>query len=133
MTFTAYTQQHVLDQIFGATAWSAPATLYVALSTAAYTATVAEPSGNAYARVAVTNNSTNWPASTGSNPASKSNGTSITFPTATGSWGTIQSWAIYDASTGGNCLDQAALDVNKTIGSGDTLAFAVGALTTTLQ
>jgi hypothetical protein len=136
LTLTSYAQQHILDQVFGATAWTAPGTLYVALSTGLATAAVVEPSGNGYARVAMTNNTTNWPAATGSNPASKSNGTAVTFPAVTGTgqtWGTVQSFAIYDASSGGNLLAQGALTTSQTLMSGDTLAFAIGQLQITLQ
>lgn len=134
MAGSSYLEQHILDQIFGATAWTAPATLYVALSTGLATAAVSEPVGNGYARVASTNNTTNWPASSGSGPATKSNGTAITFASPTGAWGTIQSYAIYDAVTAGNLLVQANLSATISPVSGSAApSFAVGALQVTLN
>src|SRR5690348_13071178 len=59
-----YLAQQVLNYWFTAPASPAgkPATVYVALCTNTVTSTTActEPSGNAYARVAVTANTTNW-------------------------------------------------------------------------
>jgi hypothetical protein len=67
-SFSNYLENELLDHVFGAAAYSAPATLYVGLSTADPTdddSGLAEPSGNGYARVAVTNNATNFPAASG--------------------------------------------------------------------
>jgi hypothetical protein len=69
---------------------------------AAGTTTGAEPASGAYARVSVTNNTTNWPTPTGGDPATVSNGTAITFPTTTGSWGQLVGFGLWDASTAGN-------------------------------
>lgn len=69
---------------------------------AANTFTGAEPSGGAYARVAVTPNTTNWPNASGGNPATSQNGAAITFPQSTGAWGYIAGILISDASSGGN-------------------------------
>jgi hypothetical protein len=95
-----------------------PATVYIALLTTAPTnangAGLAEVTGGSYARVAVTNNDTNWPAATG---RSKSNGTTVTFPTSTASWATV-----------GNFLGYAALSSSQTVGSGVTPQFAIGAI-----
>ena len=87
-----------------------------------------EVSGGAYARAAVTNNSTNWPAST---DGSKSNGNSIDFPTATASWGTVLGFGIYDAASGGNLLFHGSLGSSKAIASSDTPSFAAGSITIT--
>lgn len=128
-----YLEKKILDLVLGATAFTAPATVYVALSTAAYTDTatgssMSEVTGGSYARVTVTNNSTNWPAASGTNPTVKSNGTTITFPTATASWGTVNSFYIVDASSGGNVLYGGDLTAPKSVGIGDTPSFAAGAL-----
>lgn len=52
----------------------------------------------------------------------------VTFPTASGTWGTISHWAIFSASAygGGDCLGHGALGVNKTPGNGDTPKVASG-------
>jgi hypothetical protein len=133
MSFSNYLELELLDHVWGNSAYTAPATLYVALSTTTPAddgTNFTEPSGNAYARVAVTNNTTNWPNAAG---GAKANGTAITFPTATGSWGTVTHFGIFDASSGGNCLGTGALSVSKTITSGDTAAFSAGDLDITLD
>jgi hypothetical protein len=79
--------------------------------------------------VAVTNNATNFPAAAA---GSKSNGTVVTFPTATAGWGTAVAHGIHDAATGGNLISWADLTANKVINSGDTASFAIGALIITL-
>lgn len=136
-SFSDYLEKEILDHIFGGADYSRPATVYVGLWTSALSdsstgSSAGEVSGSAYARVAVTNNSTNWPAASGTT-ATKSNGTVITFPTATGSWGTVTYFAILDASSLGNILGWAILTASKAIGDGDTASFAIGDLDITLD
>lgn len=131
-----YFEAIVLNLALGASAYTAPGTLYLALSTAAYSdaatgSAMTEVSGGSYARLAVTNNATNWPAASGTSPTTKSNGTAMTFVTATGSWGTILSFYIADASSAGNILYGGDLTTSKAIGSGDTATFAISAITVT--
>lgn len=132
-----YLEAKVLDAVFGQTALPSIATVYVALYTVIPTdvnASGTEVSGGAYTRVAVTNNTTNWPAATGTNPSSKANGTAITFAAPTANWGVVVGFAIYDASSAGNELAWGSLTVNKTINNGDAApSFAIGALTITLD
>jgi predicted enzyme related to lactoylglutathione lyase len=119
----------LLDLYFSkASNTTVPATLYVALSTTTPTntgANVTEPVGNSYARVSVTNNATNFPAAAA---RAKSNGTDIVFPMATGSWGTITHFAIYDASTAGNFIAWGALTVPVSVINGATVTFVTGSL-----
>lgn len=124
---------NILDIVLGAGATptfsSGVATVYVA----AFTTTPAVGGGsgvevsssNNYSRVSVTNNATNWPAASA---ALKSNGTAITFPTASGSWGTVVGFGIYDASTSGNLLYFGPLLTSKTMGLNDVLSFSAGTL-----
>lgn len=105
--FSDYTEKKILDLIFGNTAYSIPATLYIGL----FTVTPAddgtggtEVTGGSYARVALTNNTTNFPNATGGDPSTKSNGIAVTFPAATANWGTVVGVGIFDASTSGNLL-----------------------------
>ena len=132
-SFGNYLENELLDHVWGAAAYTAPATLYLALSTADPLddgSGLNEPSGGSYARLAVANNLTTWPAATG---GSKSNGVDMTFVTATASWGVISHMAIFDAVTGGNMLAHAALTSSKTIDNGDTVIFEAGNLTITLD
>lgn len=125
----------MLNSRLGGASYTPPGTLYAALFTTAPTDVAAsgvECSGNAYARVPITNNSTNFPAATGTTVASKSNGTAITFPISTpAGWGTVVAVALFDASTSGNMLDWATLAVSKVVGAGDQPSFAAGKLTFT--
>ena len=142
MPFTNYLDQALVTEVFGAVAYTVPADVYVALSTttpvqAEGTATpywnFTEPSGSGYARVTVANNTTSWVAA-GTQPSTGyevDNGVAITFPSATGSWGTVTYFGIFDAATAGNLLGFGALTTSQAIASGDTPSFAVGALTIT--
>jgi hypothetical protein len=57
----------------------------------------------------------------------------IEFPSATGAWGTITHFALYDASSGGNVLAFGTLGVEKEPTDGDTPRFAAGLLSTSLD
>ena len=125
-----YLENKLLDHVLGNVAYTAPTTVYVALYTVAPADSGGgtEVSGGGYARVAVANNSTNWPAASG---GSKSNGVDITFPTATADWGTVVAFGIFDASTGGNLLYWATLTTSKSVLNGDTAKFSAGSITIT--
>lgn len=131
-SFSDYIEGKLLDLLFSNAAYSIPGTLYIALFTVAPSDSGGgtEVSGGSYARVAVTNNATNFPAASG---GSKSNGTTITFPAATAAWGTVVAMGIFDASSSGNLLAWATLTTAKTVASGDTPSFAAGALVVTLD
>lgn len=131
-SYSDYLENIVNDHIFGKTTFTAGATLYVGLSTTTITdagGNITEPAGNNYSRVAVTNNVTNFPNSSG---GSKTNGTDITFPTATGSWGTVTDFFISDASSGGNIYGYGVLSASKAVGTNDTLKIPTGSLTLSL-
>lgn len=135
-SFGDYLEKELLDHVFGNAAYAAPATLYLALSTADPLddgSGLTEPAGGSYARLAVANNATNFPAATGASPATKSNGVQFDFVTATASWGVITHMAIMDAASGGNMLAHASLATSKTIDSGDTVNFKIGELDITLD
>lgn len=132
MSFSDYLENELLDHVFGNSAYSAPATLYVALGTDASPSdtTFTEASGTNYARVAVTNNTTNW--NTAASGAT-SNKTAIAFPTAGGAWGTVTCFAIYDASSGGNQIAWGVLAASQAVVNTDTPTFAASALNITLD
>lgn len=122
-----YLENKVLDHVLGGGDYTRPSTVYVALYTSAPNDAGggAEVSGGSYARVAVTNDTTNWPAASG---GAKSNGTDIVFPTATANWGTVVAFGILDASSGGNLLYWADLTTSKVVSNGDTAKFLAGDL-----
>lgn len=131
-SFSDYLENKVLDHVYGGGDFTRPATLYVGLFTAEPNDAGGgtEVSGGDYARAAVTNDATNFPAASG---GAKSNGTDIVFPPATGSWGTVSAIGIFDASSGGNLLAWATLAANKAVESGDTLEIPAGDLDITLD
>lgn len=131
-SFSDFLELELLDHVFGNAAYSAPATLYVALFTATPSDAGGgtEVSGGSYARKDVTNNATNFPAAAS---GAKSNGTAITFVTATASWGVVTQFGIFDAVTAGNLLAWGDLTASKTVDSGDTVSFAIGDLDITLD
>lgn len=135
-SLTQGTSQAILDHYFGGTTvGSPPATLYVGLSTTTIAddgTNITEPVGNGYAGVSVTNNATNWPAASAADPSHKKNGTVITFPTATGSWGTITDVFIKATNSSGAVLVYGALSVAKTVSNGDVFDFPVNDLDITL-
>jgi hypothetical protein len=128
---SAYLESALLDEALGGTDWAPPGTIYVALSTAPFdpTATGAamnEVAGGSYARVALTNNGTNFPAAAGSYPASKAIGVDVGFTTATADWGTIYSAYLVDASGAGNILYGADAVTPIPLPNGSTLVIQAG-------
>lgn len=119
MSFSNYLENKVLLHVFGATAYTAPATLYVGLFTSdpGEGGTGTEVSGGSYARQTIA-------FTVAANQAS--NTAAVEFPTATASWGTVTYAAIYDAVSGGNLMAYGALTTSKTIASGDVLRIPAG-------
>ena len=117
--FTDYLEDKVLDHVFGGNAYTAPATLYVALYTVAPTDTGGgtEVSGGAYARQTATFNVS------GTSPTEATNAAAIEYPTATADYGTVVACAILDASSGGNMLAYATLTSSKVVSTGDVFRF----------
>jgi len=126
----------VLDLLFGQTALSNLSTMYLGLSTTTVQSDgtgATEPStvGTAYARVAITNNKTNW-----GNAASAalSNLVAATFTESTASWGTITYVFLAAGATAGvaDIWYFEALSTPKTVQSATTVQFAVGAITASM-
>lgn len=111
-----YLEAAQLNGRYGGPAFALPATIHVALFSAGPNdaGTGTELTGGGYARVGVTNNTTNWPAG---NP--KSNGVAISFPQATADWVRAFNFATYDAATAGNLLDYGPLMSAIKLGSLD--------------
>lgn len=122
-----YLENALINGTLRATTYTAPTTVYVGLYTSDPTDanTGTEVSGGSYARQAATFGAP-------SNGASVTTA-DITFPTATGSWGTIGWIGILDASTSGNLLYHSPLDASKTISSGDIFKISAGNLSVTLS
>lgn len=88
------------------------------------TGLTSEPSGNGYARQAVSFSVTN--------DAATNSALLVFGPCATASWGSVASVAVFDAATGGNCLWSGALAAARTVDVGDSLTVAASALSLTL-
>ena len=112
-----------LDHFTGTASTSAPSAVYLGLATGSIgdDASGSELTGNNYSRKAITFAS----ASSGS-IASNAN---VEFDPATGSWGDVSHWGIFDASSSGNLLFHGSFTSAKTIASGDILKVASGSLT----
>jgi hypothetical protein len=137
-----YLEDSLVTHIFRTSSWSKPSVLAIALLTTNAidadtgqfsTGTGVEvPSAGAYARVERNPLDANWAAATGGGGAT-SNVAAITFTQSTGSWGTVAAMAIVDNSTfdAGNLLFYSTVGTSRTIDSGDTAEFAIGAITVT--
>jgi len=108
------------------TTYTSVATVYVSLWTTDPTdaGSGTEVSGGSYARTAVTFGAPSNGATT--------NSADVTFPTATGTWGTVGWIGINDALSSGNLLYHTALDASKSITSGDIFKITTGNLSVTL-
>jgi hypothetical protein len=129
-SFSNYWENKILDHIFGKASYT-PSTIYVGLSTADPLddgSGLAEPSGNGYARAVTSTGDWNV-ASAGT----IDNANTITFSEATGNWGTITFFVLFDAATAGNMLAYGELSQSKVINSGDTGKFAAGDLDVSLD
>lgn len=121
-----------LNRTFGATAYSDPTTLYIALYTAAPSDSAAgtEVSGGSYARQSVACNTTNWPAA--SSGTITLSGATVTFPTASANWGTVTDMSFMDASTVGNLMYWGDLTASQVINNGNTAQFNASAISVSL-
>lgn len=138
-----YLENKLLDFLVRGQSYSAPATVYVGLSTTACSdgSNGTEVSGGSYARVAVSSSLANWSGTQSAGSTSASSGTGgditnnnvITFPTATASWGTVTYWFLSDASTSGNQLMCVPITSSLTVGIGQTIRFPPGTLHLTMQ
>lgn len=135
-----YLENKVIDWLLRGQSFAPPATVYVALLTAAPNDAGGgtEVSGGSYARQAITSSMANWAGTQSSGSTTASSGTNgttsnnnpVTFPSPTANWGVVTHVAIYDASTSGNLLFYAALNASKTINNGDAApSFAAADLT----
>lgn len=134
-----YLELALLDHVFGGGNYTRPATLYIALFTVAPTDSGPGTEINTgvwtnYARPAVTNNSTNFPAASGTSPGAKTNGTAISFGTAsiTGTPPVVVGAAVMDASSAGNMLAWCSF-TGQTINPGAPVSIQPGDLDITLD
>jgi len=119
-----YLERKLLDHALGTTSFTMPTDVYISLHTASPLddASGAEVAGGSYARQVC-----NFAAAdTSGGTTTADNSDEITFenlPSAT-----ITHLGIWDNSSSGNLLYYGALSASKAVTSGDTLTFAVGAI-----
>ena len=120
-----YLELKFLDHFTGTASTSAPSAVYLGLSTASLQDdnSGTELTGNNYSRKAITFAS----ASSGSIASNAA----VEFDAATGSWGSVSHFGVFDAASSGNLLFHGAFSAAKTIASGDVLKVASGSLTIT--
>ena len=120
-----YLENEILDHILSVGSYTMPTNVYVGLSTGSFADdnSGTEITGNNYARVVASFGA----AASGT----ASNDAAIEFAAATGSWGSISHFGIFDASSSGNLLIHGAFTAAKTIASGDILKISTGDLDVT--
>jgi hypothetical protein len=122
-----YLENKLLDHVLRNVSYTSPTTVYVGLFTADPTdaGTGTEVSGGSYARqiVSVTT-------ATGGIVTSSAD---VTFPQATGSWGTVSHIGLLDALSSGNLLMHTPLTTSRAIETGDVLKISTGSLTASLD
>lgn len=120
-----YLESAILNHVLRNTSYTSPTTVYIGLSTASMNddASGTELSGSGYARQSIAFDAPSSGACT--------NSADVDFPVATGSWGTVTHYGIWDASSSGNMLAHGALTTSKTIASGDILRVGSGQVTIT--
>lgn len=124
-SFSDYSEGALMNHLFG-TAYSRPATVYLALCTADPTDTGTGASmnevadANGYARKAITF------AAASSRRITQSG--AVTFDAASGSWGTITHWAVLDSTThgAGNLLAHGSFSPSFAVVSGNTPSVTSG-------
>lgn len=140
---SAYLSEKVKNEVLGATAFGAPATVFTALWTTSagtdmdgyHGGTAGEVTGGSYDRVSKTNNTTNFAAIVGD--AAKVNSNAHTFPTATANWNSganIPQMGIFDGNaktSGDNLLIWGDLTTAKPVLNGDTAQFNTSAISWT--
>lgn len=122
-----YLENKLLDHVLRNTSYTSPTTVYVGLYTSNPDEgnTGTEVSGGSYARQSLSVTTASGGVVTSS--------ADVTFPQATGSWGTISHIGLLDALTSGNLLMYTALTTSKAIESGDVLKIASGSLTASID
>jgi len=117
-----YLENELLDHVLRNAAYTSPSTVYIGLSTGSFgdDNSGTEISGNGYARQSIA-----FDAASGGTTDNTSN---VDFPAATGSWGTVSHYGLFDASSSGNLLIHGAFSSSKAVTTGDILRIAAGEL-----
>ena len=122
-----YLEDKLLDHVLRGTSYTSPTTVYVGLYTTdpGDDNSGTEVSGGSYARQVLN-------VTTASGGIVTSSG-DVTFPQATGNWGTITHIGLLDSITSGNLLMHTSLTTSRLIETGDVLKISSGNLTAELS
>ena len=117
-----YLENEILDHILRNSAYTPATTVYIGLSTGSFgdDNSGTELSGNGYTRKSIA-----FDAASG---GVSDNTSAVDFDAATGSWGSVSHFGLFDASTSGNLLIHGAFSAAKTVSTGDILRIAAGEL-----
>ena len=135
-SFSNYTEDKVLNNIFRGEAFSAP-NLHIALFTSSAGLETNNPSAQVeiptadtgYARVVVPQ----YTGFTAATNGQSTNAVALEFPVATLDWGTVTHIGIMDAETAGNVILWGSIRNARPVYSGDIIRFVPGAITVTLD
>lgn len=135
-SFSNYSEDKVLDNLFRGAAFSVP-NLHVGLFTSsagletnnAASQTEVSSTNTGYSRVAVPS-FTGFTVSTG---GQSTNAVAFEFPVATLDWGTVTHIGLLDAEMGGNVILWGSIRNARPIYSGDIIRFAPGSIVVTLD
>lgn len=121
---TDYLEDKVLDHVLGTASFTMPATVYIGLflDEPGDDASGTEVSGDGYAREVITFSA--------SADGEASNDAAVNFA-ATGDWGEVTHWALFDAVSSGNMLIHAPFAVSRTILDADEVTLRVGDIVVT--
>jgi hypothetical protein len=128
-SFSNYLENATMGYLFNGAALSQPVTwvsLFTTDPTESGSGTEVSTTATGYNRI----RSTGW---TAASSGYIYNSTVVQYSTATGSWGTIQYFAVHDSSTAGNMLAYSSLTTSKTVAVGDSVAFSTGAISIQLD
>lgn len=127
--FSNYAENAIANAVFRNITFTSPSVVYLGVGTA-----VSDPeaptwtelgAGIGYARQAITFGAPSNGVIT--------NTAAVTFGPATASWGSVTVSGIFDAVSGGNALSIVkAITTPRTVASGDSLQFAIGAISFTV-
>jgi hypothetical protein len=122
-----YLENKLLDHVLRGTSYTSPTTVYVGLYTSdpGDDNSGTECTGGAYARQELS--------VTTASDGIVTSSADVTFPQATGSWGTISHIGLLDAITAGNLLMHTPLTTSKAIDTGDIFKISSGSLTAQLD
>jgi hypothetical protein len=119
---TNYSEAQVLKWLLTADVTSRPSEWFVGLHTGdpGEDAALNELVGLGYTRITCSFEVTNQTAT---------NTVAVNFGPATGAWGVVSHFSVWDAVAAGNPIYQGALNDTRTVGIDDRLAFDIGSMT----